>query len=247
MSMFPSLSWQAGQLSDVLQGEVVLPGQHGFEEARRVFNLTADQQPAAVVFAESAQDVVAVVTLAADHGRRVAPQGTGHNAMPLGPLTNTILLKTERMRGIQIDPVARTARIEAGAVWGDVVEAAARQGLAGLAGSSPNVGVVGYTLGGGTSIFSRKYGLSAYNVRAIEVVTADGQLRRADSLHEPDLFWALRGGGGSFGVVTAMELRLFPVTQAYAGILWYPMSVPPRCCAPGGTLPAATCPTSSRR
>jgi UDP-N-acetylenolpyruvoylglucosamine reductase len=222
MSTLPSFSWQAGQLSDVLQGEVVLPGQHGFEEARRAFNLAADQEPAAVVFAESAQDVAAAVALAAEHGERVAPQGTGHNAMPLGSLANTILLKTERMRGIQIDPVARTARIEAGAVWGDVVEAAARQGLAGLAGSSPNVGVVGYTLGGGLSFFSRKYGLSANNVRAVDVVTADGQLRRADSLHEPDLFWALRGGG-SFGVVTAIELRLFPVTQAYVGILWYPV------------------------
>jgi hypothetical protein len=221
MSTFPP--WQAGQLSDVLQGEVVLPRQRGFEEARRAFNLATDQEPAAVVFAESAQDVMAAVTLAAEHGRRVAPQGTGHNAMPLGSLANTILLKTERMRGIQIDPVARTARIEAGAVWGDVVEAAARHGLAGLPGSSPTVGAVGYTLGGGLSFFGRKYGLSSNNVRAVEAVTADGQLRRADSQHEPDLFWALRGGGGSFGVVTAMELRLFPVTQVYAGILWYPM------------------------
>ena len=223
MSAFPSFSRQAGQLSDVLQGEVVLPRQRGFEEARRAFNLAADQEPAAVVFAASAQDVAAAVALAAEHGRRVAPQCTGHNPMPLGPLTNSVLLKTGRMRGIQIDPAARTARIEAGAVWGDVVAAAARQGLAGLAGSSPNVGVVGYTLGGGLSFFGRKYGLSASNVRAVEVVTADGQLRRADSQHEPDLFWALRGGGGSFGVVTAMELELFPVTQVYAGILWYPM------------------------
>jgi UDP-N-acetylenolpyruvoylglucosamine reductase len=143
--------------------------------------------------------------------------------MPLESLTNAILLKTERMRGVQIDPVARTARIEAGAVWGDIMEAAAPHGLAGLPGSSPNVGAVGYTLGGGVSFFGRKYGLSSNNVRAVEVVTADGQLRRADSQHEPDLFWALRGGGGSFGVVTAMELRLFPVTQVYAGILWYPM------------------------
>jgi FAD/FMN-containing dehydrogenase len=134
MSTFSSFSRQAGQLSDVLQGEVVLPGQHGFEEARRAFNLAADQQPAAVVFAESAQDVVAAVTLAADHGRRVAPQGTGHNAMPLESLANSILLKTERMRGIQIDPAARTARIGAGARWGDVMQAAARHGLAGLPG-----------------------------------------------------------------------------------------------------------------
>jgi UDP-N-acetylenolpyruvoylglucosamine reductase len=223
MSTSPSFSRQAGQLSDVLQGEVVLPRQRGFEEARQAFNRAADQEPAAVVFAESTQDVVAAVTLAAEHGRRVAPQSTGHSAMPLESLTNTILLKTERMRGVQIDPAARTARIEAGAVWGDIVEAAARHGLAGLPGSSGNVGAVGYTLGGGVSFFGRKYGLSANNVRAVEVVTADGQLRHADSQHEPDLFWALRGGGGSFGVVTAMELELFPVAQVYAGILWYPI------------------------
>ena len=108
-------------------------------------------------------------------------------------------------------------------MWLDVVQAAARHGLAPLPGSSGNVGVAGYTLGGGVSFLGRKYGLSASNVRAIEVVTADGQLRRADREHEPDLFWALRGGGGSFGIVTALELRLFPVTQLYAGILWYPI------------------------
>ena len=102
-------------------------------------------------------------------------------------------------------------------------EAAARHGLAGLAGSSPDVGVVGYTLGGGLSFLGRKYGLAASNVHAIELVTADGRLVRADREHEPDLFWALRGGGGSFGVVTAIEFGLFPVRQMYAGHLWYPI------------------------
>jgi hypothetical protein len=223
MSMFTSLSREASWLSAGLQGEVVLPGQPRFDEARRAFNLAADQEPAAVVFAESAHDVVAAVTFAAGQGQQIAAQATGHNAMPLGPLTDTILLKTERMRGVQIDPQTRAARVEAGAVWSDVVQAAARHGLAALAGSSPNVGVIGYTLGGGVSFLGRRYGLSASNVRAIEVVTADGQLRRADHEHEPDLFWALRGGGGSFGVVTALELRLFPITQLYAGILWYPL------------------------
>jgi len=102
-------------------------------------------------------------------------------------------------------------------------EAAARHGLAGLAGSSPDVGVVGYTLGGGLSFLGRKYGLAASNVHAIELVTADGRLVRADREHEPDLFWALRGGGGNFGVVTAIEFRLFPARQMYAGHLWYPI------------------------
>ena len=151
------------------------------------------------------------------------PQGTGHNAGPLGSLENTLLLKTERMRGVHIDANARLARVEAGSVWLEVVEAAARHGLAALAGSSPDVGVVGYTLGGGMSFLSRKYGLCANAVRAIELVTADGRLVRADRDNEPDLFWALRGGGGSFGVVTAIELELFPIEHAYAGVLFYPI------------------------
>ena len=218
-----SLSQDASRLSAGLTGEVVLPGQPRFDDARQAFNLAADQEPAAVVFAGSARDVAAAITFAADHGLRIAAQGTGHNAMPLGPLTDTILLKTHRMNRVDIDPLAQTARVEAGTVWSDVVQAAAKHGLAPLPGSSGNVGVAGYTLGGGVSFLGRKYGLSASNVRAIEVVTADGQLRRADREHEPDLFWALRGGGGSFGIVTALELRLFPVTQLYAGILWYPI------------------------
>src|SRR6516164_5321262 len=174
-------------------------------------------------FPESAADVAAAIGWAAERGLRVAAQGTGHNAGPLGLLADTLLLRTGRMRGIRIDPDTRTARVEAGAVWLDVVHAAARHGLAALAGSSPDVGVAGYTLGGGMSLLGRKYGLTANNVRAIEMVTADGRLVRADHEQESDLFWALRGGGGSFGVVTAIEFQLFPVTEAYAGILWYPI------------------------
>ena len=172
-----------------------------------------------VVFAGSARDVAAAITFAADHGLRIAAQGTGHNAMPLGPLTDTILLKTHRMNRVDIDPLAQTARVEAGTVWSDVVQAAAKHGLAPLPGSSGNVGVAGYTLGGGVSFLGRKYGLSASNVRAIEVVTADGQLRRADREYRARPVLGAAGGGGSFGIVTALELRLFPVTQLYAGTL----------------------------
>jgi len=206
-----------------LNGKVILPGDARFDGARRAWNLAVDQRPAAVVFPESAADVAAAVGYAAGRGLRIAAQGTGHNAGPLGPLADTVLLRTDKMRGIQIDPQARTARVEAGVVWIDVVNAAARHGLAALAGSSPDVGVVGYTLGGGLSFLGRKHGLAASHVLAADVVTADGTLVRADTDHEPDLFWALRGGGGSFGLVTALELRLFPVTGAYAGALWYPI------------------------
>ena len=138
-----------------------------------------------------------------------------------------MLIKTDAMRQVSVDPGRMTARAEAGALWQDVTDAAARHGLAGLAGSSPDVGVVGYTLGGGISWLGRAYGLSANNVEAFEVVTADGRLRRADATRESDLFWALRGGGGSFGVVTAAELRLFPVAKVCAGLLWWPIDAAP--------------------
>jgi FAD/FMN-containing dehydrogenase len=208
-----------------LTGRVVLPEHPNWDEARLAWNLAVDQQPAAIVFPESAQDVTAAVELARAFGLRVAAQGTGHHAAPLGPLGDTVLVKTERMRRIEIDPNARLARVEAGAVWRQVVEAAAKHGLAALAGSSPDVGVVGYTLGGGLSFLGRKYGLCANAVRAIELVTADGRLVRCDPENEPDLFWALRGGGGSFGIVTALEFRLIPISEVYAGVLWWPIEL----------------------
>jgi FAD/FMN-containing dehydrogenase len=210
---------QAAMPHPGLRNKVVLPGDARFDDARRAWNLAIDQRPVAVVFPESAADMAVAVGYAAERGLRIAAQGTGHNAGPLGPLADTMLLRTDKMRGIRIDPVARTARTEAGVVWIDVVQAAAAHGLAALAGSSPDVGVTGYTLGGGLSFLGRKHGLAANNVIAAEMVTADGRLVRADPEHEPDLFWALRGGGGSFGVVTALEFRLFPVTRAYAGAL----------------------------
>jgi hypothetical protein len=223
MSTSATFTRPVGHLDVSLDGKVVLPGDGRFDEARRAWNLAIDQRPAAVIFPESPAVVAAAVGWAAERGLRVAAQGTGHNAGPLGSLADTVLLRTERMRGIQIDPVARTARAEAGVVWLDVVQAAAQHGLATLAGSSPDVGVTGYTLGGGLSFLGRRYGLAANNVTAAEVVTADGRWVRTDREHEPDLFWALRGGGGSFGVVTALEFRLFPHAEAYAGALWYPI------------------------
>src|SRR5262249_7622660 len=201
---------------------ILMPGDPGWDDARRAWNLAVDQHPAAIALPESAHDVAAAIGFARERGLRVAAQGTGHNARPLGPLEDTVLVKTARMRLVTIDPVARIARAEAGAVWHEVIEAAAGHGLAALAGSSPDVGVAGYTIGGGVSWVGRSYGLAADNVGAVEVGTAAGGLARADAGTEPDVFGALRGGGGSFGVVTAIELRLFPITDVYAGQLWWP-------------------------
>jgi predicted outer membrane lipoprotein len=223
MSTYQAQPHSPSRLASMLEGKIVIPQHVRFDAARQAWNLAVDQRPAAVVFPESAQDVAAAILFAREFGQQVAAQGTGHNAGPLGSLEDTILLKTERMRRVTIDPVARTARVEAGALWLEVVEAAAQHQLAAPGGSSPNVGVVGYTLGGGVSLLGRKHGLAANAVRAIELISADDSLVRADPTTEPDLFWALRGGGGSFGIVTALELELFPLKQAYAGILWYPI------------------------
>jgi FAD/FMN-containing dehydrogenase len=179
-----------------LAGRLVVSGDPEWDEARRAWNLAVDQRPRAVVYPEAVEDVVAVVELARSEGLRVAVQCTGHNAAPVGSLERAILLKTERMRQVEVDPVARTARCEAGVLWPEVGRAAAEHGLAPLAGTSPDVGVVGYTIGGGVSWVGRKHGLAANSVLAVELVTAEGGFVRADRDNESDLFWALRGGGG---------------------------------------------------
>jgi FAD/FMN-containing dehydrogenase len=206
-----------------LAGDVFVPGDDGYDEARRGWNLAADQRPAAVALAESAADVVRAVRFARSQGMRIAPQGTGHGALPLESLERSLLLNTSRMRRVDIHPATRTARAEAGAQWQDVTVPAGEHGLAALAGSSPNVGVTGYTLGGGVGWLARRHGLAANSVSAVEIVTPDGRLVRADADREPDLFWAVRGGGGSVGVVTALEMTLYPVRELYAGALFFPL------------------------
>ncbi|MBX5442965.1 MAG: FAD-binding oxidoreductase, partial [Solirubrobacteraceae bacterium] len=158
-------------------------------------------------------------------GLRVAAFGTGHQAPALPALDGTLLLRTELHAGagVTVDPARHVARVPAGALWADVVEAAAAHGLAALHGSSPDVGVIGYLLGGGLSFYARRHGLAADHVRAIELVSADGEARRVDAGHEPELFWALRGGGGGFGVVTAAEIDLFPIATVYAGMAVWPV------------------------
>ena len=204
------------------QGPVLGPGDDGWDAARQAWNLMADQHPAVVACPTSVADVVAAVDFARAHGLRVAAQGTGHAATALAPLERSLLLKTMRMGRVDVDPVARRARVEAGALWGDLAVAAGEYGLSALAGSSPDVGVVGYSLGGGIGWLSRRHGLAANSITAAELVTAEGRLVRTDAEHEPDLFWALRGGGGSFGVVTALEMSLVPVAEIYAGSVMWP-------------------------
>jgi hypothetical protein len=222
MLITDTLRLDAALLRAQLTGALVLPGDEGWDIARQAWNLAVDQRPTAVAMPETVEDVVTVVNFAREHGLRVAAQGTGHNASALAGLEDTILVKTSEMRSVAIDAEARRARVQAGALWADVAVPAGAQGLAALAGSSHDVGVVGYSLGGGLSWLARKYGLATNSITAIEIVTADGRLVRTDAEHEPDLFWALRGGGGNFGVVTELELELHPVAEVYAGMLVWP-------------------------
>jgi FAD binding domain-containing protein/berberine-like enzyme len=211
-----------GELESKLTGELVRPGDRGWDAARQAWNLAAPQSPAAVAYVTGSDDAAAVIAFARDNDLRVASQGTGHGAFPLGTLDDALLVKTNRLDGIEVDAAKRVARVGAGVIWRDALNAAGESGLVGLAGSSPDVGVVGYTLGGGLSWFGRRYGLACNRVRAIDLVTADGEPRRVDAEHDPDLFWALRGGGCGLGIVTAMEFDLLPIPEIYAGSLILP-------------------------
>ncbi len=206
-----------------IRGRVATPSDSDWDESRQAWNLAADQQPSAVAFVESADDVAKVIAFARANGQRVAGQGTGHGAVALPALDDVILIKTEHMRGVDIE--GDKARVEAGALAEDVGRAAHEKEMSSMPGTSPNVGVVGYTLGGGLSWLGRKYGWACNRVSAIELVTADGEARTVDAESDPDLFWALRGGGGGYAIVTALHIELLPVSEAYAGVLLFPADV----------------------
>jgi hypothetical protein len=216
-------SFDLAALRGRLTGDLVLPGDPDWDVARAAWQLTVDQRPAAVVSAAHVEDVVTTVRHAAAAGLRVAPQSTGHGATAMEDLARTILLRTLRMNGVSIDPVRRRARVDAGALWQDLVPLAAEHGLAALHGSAPDVGIVGYSLGGGVGWLARQHGFACNSVLAAELVTLEGEVLRATADQHPELFWALRGGGGSFGVVTALEFALYPVAEVHAGVLFFPI------------------------
>jgi FAD/FMN-containing dehydrogenase len=206
-------------LSDALRGPLFLPDQDGYAAEVDSFDRSVVHRPAVVVGATCADDVVAAVRYARANGLGVAVQNTGHGVSV--PAVGAVFINTVRMSGFQVDAERKTARFEAGVRWQEVVTAAAKHGLAPLNGSASFVGAVSYVLGGGVGVLARRYGYAADHVRWIDVVTADGELRRADTSSHPDLFWALRGGKGNFGVVTAMEVDLVPVETLYGGALFF--------------------------
>ena len=207
-------------LSNAVSGPVALPDSPEFAAETFAFNVATVHRPDVVLGAADARDVAAAVKWAAEHRLPVSVQSTGHGADSV--VDGGLLINTRRLQGLQIDPVERTARVGAGVKWRSVLEASVPLGLVGLHGSSTDVGVVGYTVGGGLPVLGRAHGFAADHVRSMEVVTADGALRRIDAGAEAELFALMRGGKGNFGIVTELEFSLFPLGEFYGGGIIYP-------------------------
>lgn len=208
-------------LRSALAERVVLADDVEYDTARLSWNRSVDRHPLAVARPESAEDVVAVVRAAGSAGLRLMPQSTGHAAAALrgADLSDTVIVDLSRLRGVSVDPEARSARVLGGSTWNDVLAAVAPHGLTALHGSAGDVSVVGYALSGGVSFYARAHGLAVGSVTEAQVVTADGALVRAAADENPELFWALRGGAGAIGVVVSVRLELLPYADVFAGML----------------------------
>jgi FAD/FMN-containing dehydrogenase len=206
-----------------LRGELVVAGEAKYDEARRVWNGNVDRRPALIARCLGAADVQQAVNFARSFGLLVSVRGGGHSAPGYGTNEGGLVIDLSLMRGIRVDPDARTVQAQGGALWRDLDHETQAFGLATTGGTVSNTGIVGLTLGGGLGWLMGKHGLSIDNLVSADVVTADGQFRKASAKDEPDLFWALRGGGGNFGVVTSLEYRLHPVTQVLGGMVIYPL------------------------
>ena len=206
-----------------LRGEIVLPGDPGYEHARRGYNALIDRRPGAIAHCADVADVIAAIEFARDGDVDLAVRGGNHNVAGLGLCDDGLVLDLSRMRGVRIDPVNRTARVEGGCLWGDLDHAAHAFGMAAPGGIISTTGIGGLTLGGGIGYLTRRYGLSCDNLLSADLVTADGSVLTVGPNEHDDLFWALRGGGGNFGVVTSFEFRLHPLETVLGGVVFYPV------------------------
>jgi FAD/FMN-containing dehydrogenase len=210
-------------LADSLRGNLIQPGDAGYDEARAVYNAMIDKYPALIVRCRDVADVIAGVNLARDQGLLLSVRGGGHNGAGLGTVDDGLVLDLGLMHGVRVDPVARTARVEGGALLSDLHHATAPFGLAMPSGIVASTGVGGITLGGGIGHLTRQLGLSIDNLLEADVVLADGSFVVASETEHPDLFWAVRGGGGNFGVVTSFLFKLHPISTLYAGPMLWPL------------------------
>jgi FAD/FMN-containing dehydrogenase len=207
-----------------LRGELIRQGEASYDEARQVYNGMIDKRPAFIARCVDAADVIAAVNFGRDHNLLIAVRGGGHNGAGLGICDDGLVIDLSRMRGIQVDPVRREVRVEGGCVWGDVDHATHPFGLAVPTGFISTTGVGGLTLGGGVGYLTRKYGLTIDNLLGVDMVLADGRFVTANAKENPDLFWAVRGGGGNFGVVTSFLFRGDPVgSTVYGGPIFWPL------------------------
>jgi hypothetical protein len=214
---------QPEQLRSSVRGTVVQPGDDAYESARKVYNAMIDKRPAIIVRCVDVADVIAAIDYGRTNQLLIAIRGGGHNGGGLGTCDNGLVIDLSAMRGVRVDSVARTVRVAAGCVWGDVDHATHPFGLAVPTGFISSTGVAGLTLGGGIGYLTRKYGLTIDNLVSADVVLADGSVVTTDERNSPDLFWALRGGGGNFGVVTSFEFKAHPVRAVYAGPTFWPL------------------------
>lgn len=205
-----------------LQGDLIDPSHAGYDEARALYNAMHDRRPALIVRAANEADVVAAVNYAREHGMDVAIRSGGHNVAGLGSIDGGLVIDMTRIDDIELDTRARTVRVGGGAHWGQVDAATHQAGMATPSGIISTTGVAGLTLGGGFGYLSRKYGLTIDNLLSARIVTANGELVTASDRENPDLFWAIRGGGGNFGVVTSFEFRMYPVETVYGGPIFFP-------------------------
>jgi FAD/FMN-containing dehydrogenase len=209
------------QLREQVRAPVITADDPGYDEARAVHNGMFDKKPKVVVRAEQVADVIAAVNFARDAGFALSVRAGGHSAPGFGTNDGGVVIDLSLMRGIHVDPAARTARVGGGATWGDFNYATHAYGLATTGGIISTTGVAGLTLGGGIGYLTRGFGLSIDNLISADVVTADGAVRTASKDENADLFWALRGGGGNFGVATSLEFRVHPVKDVYVGVFFY--------------------------
>ncbi len=215
------------QLRSSVRGAIVQPGDADYESARKVYNGMIDKRPALIVRCVDVADVIEAVNYARANGLLTAVRGGGHNGGGLGTCDDGLVIDLSRMKGIRVDPAARTVRVQAGCTGGDMDHATHAFGLATPGGTVSTTGVAGLTLGGGIGHLTRPYGLAIDNLLEVDVVLADGRFVTANEKENADLFWAVRGGGGNFGVVTSFLFRLHPVKMVSAGPTFWPMEQAP--------------------
>ena len=207
-----------------IRGDVLANGDDGYDRARAVFNAMIDRRPALIVRCAGLEDVIAAVGFVRDYDLLASIRGGGHGVTGNAVCDGGLVIDLSRMKSVRVDPTIRTARAEGGATWGDFDRETQTVGLASTGGIVPTTGIAGLTLGGGIGYLNRKYGLACDNLSSAEVVTADGRVLTASADANSDLFWALRGGGGNFGVVTSLEYRIHPVGPVLGGELIYPLA-----------------------